>query len=65
MLGINFNLLLLLFNSIIRWNDALLNPVALDTYARSVHSKGADLQNCLGLLMGLLDPYPGQTNTRE
>mgnify|MGYP000217630441 FL=1 len=41
---------------ITRWNDALLNPVALDSYARSVHSKGAALQNCFGFVDGTVRP---------
>ena len=41
---------------ITRWNDALLNPVALDTYARSVHSKGAALQNCFEFVDGTVRP---------
>lgn len=32
------------------WTDALLNPVALDAYAPSVHAKGAALQNCFGFV---------------
>ena len=39
---------------ITRWNDALLNPVALDS--RSVHSKGAALQNCFGFVDGSVRP---------
>ncbi|XP_068742300.1 uncharacterized protein [Montipora capricornis] len=41
---------------ITRWNDALLNPPALDTYARSVHAKGAALQNCFGFVDGTVRP---------
>ena len=41
---------------ITRWNEALLNPVALDTYVRSVHSKGAALQNCFGFVDGTVRP---------
>ena len=41
---------------ITRWNDALLNPTALDTYARSVHAKGAALQNCFGFVDGTVRP---------
>ena len=39
-----------------RWNDALLNQPALNTYARSVHAKGAALQNCLGFVDGTVRP---------
>ena len=41
---------------ITRWNDALLNPPALETYARSVHDKGAALQNCFGFVDGTVCP---------
>ena len=41
---------------ITHWNDPLLNPVALDTYARSVHSKGAALQICFGFVDGTVRP---------
>ena len=41
---------------ITHWNDALLKPVALDTYAPSVHSKGAALQNCFGFVDGTVRP---------
>ena len=41
---------------ITRWNDALLNQPALDTYARSVHAKGAALQNCFGFVDGTVIP---------
>ena len=40
---------------ITRWNDALLNPPALDTYVRSVHAKGRGplSRTVLALLMAL------------
>ena len=41
---------------ITRWNDALLNEPALDTYARSLHAKGAALQNCFGFVDGTVRP---------
>ena len=41
---------------ITRWNDALLNPLALDNYARSIHAKGAALQNCFGFVDGTVRP---------
>ena len=41
---------------ITRWNDALLNPPALETYARLVHDKGAALQNCFGFVDGTVRP---------
>ena len=41
---------------ITRWNDALLNPLALDTYARLVHAKDATPQNCFGFADGTVRP---------
>ena len=41
---------------ITRWNDALLNPHALETYAQSVKGKGAALQNCFGFVDGTVRP---------
>ena len=41
---------------ITRWNDAPLNPPALETYPRSVHAKGAALQNCFGFVDGTVRP---------
>lgn len=41
---------------ITRWNDALLNPPAMEMYARLVHEKGAALQNCFGFADGTVRP---------
>lgn len=41
---------------ITRWKDALLNPVASDTCARSVHSKGAAFQNRFDFVDGTVRP---------
>ena len=41
---------------ITRWNDALLNPRALETYAQSVEGKGAALQNCFGFVNRTVRP---------
>ena len=41
---------------ITRWNDELLYPLALDTYARSVYPKGAALRNCFGFVDGTVRP---------
>lgn len=41
---------------ITRWNDAPLNPPALETYARSVHAKRAALLNCFGFVDGTVRP---------
>ena len=41
---------------ITRWNDQLVNPLALDTYARSVHANRAALQNCFGFVDGTVRP---------
>ena len=41
---------------ITRWNNVLLNPPALEMYARLVHDKGAALQNCFGFVDGNVRP---------
>ena len=41
---------------ITRWNNLLLNPPALEMYARLVHDKGAALQNCVGFVDGTVCP---------
>ena len=41
---------------ITRWNNLLLNPPALEMYARLVHDKGAALQNCFGFVDGTVRP---------
>ena len=41
---------------ITRWNNLLLNPPALEMYARLVHHKGAALQNCFGFVDGTVRP---------
>lgn len=41
---------------ITRWNNLLLNPPALEMYARLIHDKGAALQNCFGFVDGTVRP---------
>ena len=47
------------------WNDDILNPAALQTYAECVHEMGAPLNNCFGFIDGTVRPIckPG-TNQR-
>ena len=41
---------------ITRWNNLLLNPPALEMYARLIHGKGAALHNCFGFVDGTVRP---------
>ena len=52
---------------ITQWNNVLLNPPALEMYARLVHNKGAALQNIIVLVlsMGLCAPLPDLISIRE
>ncbi|RXN37054.1 Retrovirus-related Pol polyprotein from transposon 412 [Labeo rohita] len=48
---------------ITQWNDNILNPAALETYADSIHQMGAPLENCFGFIDGTVRPIarPGIT----
>ncbi|KAL1279362.1 hypothetical protein QQF64_026035 [Cirrhinus molitorella] len=48
---------------ITQWNDNILNPAALETYADYIHQKGAPLENCFGFIDGTVRPIarPGIT----
>ena len=50
---------------ITEWNDDILNPAALQTYADCIHQMGAPLNNCFGFIDGTVRPIarPG-TNQR-
>ena len=37
---------------ITQWNDSLLNPALLETYAYAIHQKGSPLPNCFGFIDG-------------
>ena len=39
-----------------RWNNTLLNPDQLETYANAIHLKGAALGNCVGFVDGTVRP---------
>jgi len=41
---------------ITQWNQDILNPVALQSYADAIYCKGAALVNCLGFINGNLRP---------
>ena len=47
---------------IINWNNDLLNPNNLLTYAEAINAKGATLENCFGFVDGTVRPVcrPGQ-----
>lgn len=34
------------------WNDDILNPIKLQTYANAIHNSGAALDNCIGFIDG-------------
>jgi hypothetical protein len=38
------------------WNDTILSPVALQSYADSIGRKGAPLNNCFGFVDGTVRP---------
>ena len=44
------------------WNQAILNPLALQQYADAVSDKGAALNNCFGFVDGMVRPIcrPGE-----
>lgn len=44
------------------WNPMLLNPRKLDSYAQTIHDKGAALDNCFGFIDGTVRPIcrPGE-----
>ena len=48
---------------ILQWNNALLNPRALQEYATSITAQGSPLDNCFGFIDGTvrLISKPGQT----
>ena len=41
---------------ITQWNDTLLNPVLLETYARAIQQNGSPLHNCFGFIDGTVRP---------
>ena len=41
---------------ITQWNDQILNPVALQSYADAISRKGAALENCFGFVDGTVRP---------
>ena len=49
-------------HKITNWNDDILNPLALQTYADAISAKGAPLANCFGFVDGTVRPIskPGE-----
>lgn len=47
---------------ITQWNNDILNPVQMQTYADAIYNKGAALDNCIGFVDGTVRPIcrPGQ-----
>ena len=41
---------------ITEWNNSILNPVALQTYADCIQQMGAPLDNCFGFIDGTVRP---------
>ena len=41
---------------ITRWNNTVLSPKLLETYAHAVHQKGSPLSNCFGFIDGTVRP---------
>ena len=41
---------------ITQWNDTLLNPALLETYARAIQQIGSPLHNCFGFIDGTVRP---------
>jgi hypothetical protein len=41
---------------IMEWNDNILDPPAMQTYATAIHNKGAALDNCIGFVDGTVRP---------
>jgi len=39
-----------------QWNNTLLNPPLLESYARAIYSKGSPLLNCFGFIDGTVRP---------
>ena len=39
-----------------QWNQAILNPTAIQRYADRIHEKGAPLENCFGFIDGTVRP---------
>ena len=49
-------------HQILQWNNALLNPRALQEYATTITAQGSPLDNCFGFIDGTVRPIskPGQ-----
>ena len=49
-------------HKISQWNDSILRPELLESYARAVYAKGSPLQNCFGFIDGTVRPIcrPGE-----
>lgn len=39
-----------------QWNNTILNPACLESYAEAIHAKGAALNNCFGFVDGTVRP---------
>ena len=50
---------------ITQWNDSLLNPALLETYADAIHQKGSPLPNCFGFIDGTVRPICRPRNNQR
>ena len=41
---------------VMEWNHAIMNPLALESYARAILQKGVPLDNCFGFIDGTVRP---------
>ena len=52
-------------HKVTQWNHGILNPPLIATYADAVHSNGAALDNCFGVIDGTVQCIVGQSQTSE
>lgn len=50
---------------ITQWNNTLLNPALLETYAQVIHQKGSPLPNCFGFIDGTVRPICRPQNNQR
>lgn len=50
---------------ITEWNDQILSPHKLESYAEAIHNKGAALENCFGFIDGTVRPICRPTRNQR
>ena len=50
---------------ITQWNNTLLNPALLETYAQVIHQKGSPFPNCFGFIDGTVRPICRPQNNQR